>query len=205
MPGAASPSNGIPTALAPRIAQRRHKPRRRQRPRRGFTLLELIVALGIAGMLLTMGVPAWGKWIAERELRDRAEALQDTLDRARSEAIKRAARVDVCPLAGAACAGAAAPWENGWMMFVDANRSGDRDAGEPLIARERAAAEGITIRGNRPVADYVSYASTGQLRRIDGALQMGTFTVCRPGRNARKVVLANSGRVRIVDTSEICP
>jgi type IV fimbrial biogenesis protein FimT len=131
MPFAASTSENALRVGVPRIL------RRHSRLRRGFTLLELLVALGIAGMLLTMGVPAWGKWIAERELRDRAEALLDTLDRARSEAIKRGVRVDVCPLAGTDCAGGAAPWENGWMMFADANRSGDRDTAESLIARTR--------------------------------------------------------------------
>ncbi|MEO9136354.1 MAG: type IV fimbrial biogenesis protein FimT, partial [Casimicrobiaceae bacterium] len=71
--------------------------------------------------------------------------------------------------------------------------------------RERRAAPGITIRGNRPVADYVSYTSFGHARRFDGALQMGTFTVCRPGHRARKVILANSGRARIEASPDGCP
>ena len=54
------------------------------------------------------------------------------------------------------------------------------------VAHDRAAAPGITIRGNLPVADYVSYTSLGYARRTDGALQMGTFTVCRTGHKARK-------------------
>jgi hypothetical protein len=40
---------------------------------------------------------------------------------------------------------------------------------------------------------------------LSGALQMGTFTVGRRGRNALEVVLANSGRVRIATTRERCP
>jgi len=34
---------------------------------------------------------------------------------------------------------------------------------------------------------------------------MGTFTVCKPGRNALLVVLANSGRVRIDRSRQPCP
>ncbi|MGE5740074.1 MAG: type IV fimbrial biogenesis protein FimT, partial [Betaproteobacteria bacterium] len=67
------------------------------------------------------------------------------------------------------------------------------------------AAPGITIRGNRPVADYVSYTSLGYARRTDGALQMGSFTVCRTGHKARRIVLANSGRARLERTTEACP
>jgi type IV fimbrial biogenesis protein FimT len=167
---------------------------------RGFTLLELMVALAIAGILCAVGVPGLGMWMAEQQVQDRAEALLHALDHARSEAIKRGDRVDVCPGNGN-CAAGAMPWEGGWMLVPDADRGHPTAA----IARERAAAPGITVRGNRPVADYVSYTSAGHARRFDGALQMGTFTVCRTGQRARKVILANSGRARIERSTDTCP
>ena len=40
---------------------------------------------------------------------------------------------------------------------------------------------------------------------LNGALQMGTLTVCRSGRKALDVVLANSGRARIQKTAIVCP
>jgi type IV fimbrial biogenesis protein FimT len=168
-------------------------------PPRGFTLLELAVALAIGGFLLFVGVPGWGAWMAEQQLQDRADALLHSLDRARSEAIKRGGRVQVCPDAGGNCSPAA--WEGGWTTWAAPS---DGDSAQ-RIAREQAAPPGVTIRGNRPVADYVSYTSLGYARRSDGALQMGTFTVCRTGHKARKVVLANSGRVRIEQTGDACP
>ncbi len=165
----------------------------------GLTLLELLVALAIAGILLSAGVPGWGAWIAEQQVGDRADALLHALDFARSEAIKRGSRVDVCP-GTAGCPGAAMPWEDGWTIVPH----GGAGPPAPPIARERAAPPGVTIRGNRPVADYVSYTGLGYARRTDGALQMGSFTVCRPGHKARKVILANSGRARIERTTEAC-
>ena len=165
----------------------------------GFTLPELMTALAIAGIVFTLGVPGLGAWMTEQALQDRADALLHALDLARSEAIKRGARVDVCP-GTTACAGGVLPWEGGWAIIADADR-----AGALTIARERAAAPGITIRGNRPVADYVSYTGLGHARRFDGALQMGTFTVCRQGQRARKVILANSGRARIETSPDACP
>jgi len=130
-----------------------------------FTLIELMVALALAGILAATTAPNWRAFLATSELRDRSEALARALSVARSEAIKRGTRVDLCP----------------------------------------SAAAGITIAVNRPVADYISFTSLGHARRHDGALQMGTFTICRRGQDARKVVLANSGRVRTDVTHEACP
>ena len=70
---------------------------------------------------------------------------------------------------------------------------------------EQAAPAGVTMAANGPLRHYVSYTSLGHARMLNGALQMGTFTVCRRGRPAVDVVLAHSGRVRIARTSAICP
>jgi type IV fimbrial biogenesis protein FimT len=169
----------------------------------GITLLELLIAIAIAGIVLSLGLPQWGRWGAEQTLRDRADALLHTLDRARSEAVKRGTRVDVCPQAGGACPGLPAGWEGGWRIVVPATSGGAVPAVD--VVREPRAADGVTIRGNRPIADYVSYTSLGYARRTDGSLQMGTFVICRPGHKARKVILANSGRARIEQTAEDCP
>jgi type IV fimbrial biogenesis protein FimT len=167
---------------------------------RGVTLLELMTALAIAGIVAALGVPGLGAWLADQQVQDRADALLHALDLARSEAIKRGERVDVCPGDGH-CSAGAMPWEGGWIVVPDAVRGSDAN----VVAHAVQAPAGITIRGNRPVADYVSYTGTGHARRFDGALQMGTFTICRPGRRARKVILANSGRARLEASAEACP
>lgn len=165
----------------------------------GFTLLELLIALAIAAILLAVAVPGLGGYIGEQRVQARADALLRTLERARSEAIKRGARVDVCPGSGN-CAVGVLPWEGGWVILPDASRTSGT-----AIANEPAAPAGITIRGNRPVGDYVSYTSAGHARRFDGALQMGTFTVCAAGQRVRKVIVASSGRARLETSQEACP
>jgi type IV fimbrial biogenesis protein FimT len=165
----------------------------------GFTLLELLVALAIAAIVFAVAVPSVGGYVAEQRVHARADALLRALERARSEAIKRATRVDVCPGSGNCLAGAL-PWEGGWIIVPDASRM----SGE-LISQEPASPSGVTIRGNRPVADYVSYTSAGHARRFDGALQMGTFTVCATGQRMRKVILASSGRARVETSQDLCP
>lgn len=172
---------------------------------RGFTLIELSIAVALVGIVFAVAVPSWGRYFAEHGVRERADALADAFVLARAEAIRRGGRVAVCPRSADRCEPGAAGWERGWLVFADDNRNGVRDAGEAIVTREGPALPGVTIRGNRPVADYVSYTSLGQLRRSDGALQMGSFLVCRTGIAGRKVVLANGGRVRIATADGACP
>lgn len=56
---------------------------------RGFTLVELMVVVGIAALLAVMAAPALGELIVGQRARAAASALQDSLWMARSEAIKR--------------------------------------------------------------------------------------------------------------------
>ena len=171
----------------------------------GFTLIEIVVALGVFGVLIAAGQPAYYQWIASQQVANQARFVADTLDLARSEAIKHGYRVNVCKSQDRRQCTDRGGWEAGWIMYVDENHDGDIDVDEQVIRLEGPALDGITVHGNRPVADYVSYTALGHARLLSGALQMGTFVVCKPGQYALKVVLANSGRARIEKTSDLCP
>lgn len=172
---------------------------------RGFTMVELLIALAILAILFAAAMPSWAHYFSTSALRERAGALADSFLIARTEAIRRGGRVAVCPGSKDLCDPQAPGWEAGWLVFADDNRNGVRDPGEGVILREGFAPPGLSIRGNRPVSEYVSFTALGQLRRNDGALQMGTFTVCRSGFEGSKVVLANGGRVRITPLGGTCP
>lgn len=171
----------------------------------GLTLLELLIALAIGGILLVLGVAGYRAYIADLEVRDRVEALVETLSFARAEALKRNHRVNLCPTTDLRQCTNTGVWETGWLIYSDLDDDTAPDAGTLPIRVEGPARPGITIRGNRPVADYVSYTSVGNTRMRNGALQMGTFTVCRQGSKAIQVVLANGGRVRVDRTGIACP
>jgi hypothetical protein len=79
-----------------------------------------------------------------------------------------------------------------------------------VLRREGLVGDGITMHGNRPVEDYVSYTSLGHARLLSGALQVGTFVSCKAGQNGLKVVLATaderaSTRPRIAVLSLVVP
>jgi type IV fimbrial biogenesis protein FimT len=90
-------------------------------------------------------------------------------------------------------------------MFADGDDDAELAPGERALRIESPLEHGITIAGNRPIAEYVSYTPYGHARLLNGALQMGTFTVCRKGLTALQLVLANTGRPRIATTAIACP
>ena len=89
----------------------------------GFNILELMVVLFVAGILMTVGLPAFNGFMANNRMSTAANDLATTLHLARTEAIKRRASVSVCPSdqwdeAAPACTNTG--FEDGWIVFVDA-------------------------------------------------------------------------------------
>jgi len=172
---------------------------------RGLCLMELLVALVLGSLLLGLAVPACADWIAASELMHEAQHLAGSLQRARAEAINSGLRVNLCPSAGGRTCVPNGTWDRGWILFIDANGDGQVCEGERVLRTEEAARPGISTTANAPLRHYVSYTSLGHARMLDGALQMGTFTLCRHGRSAVDVVLAHSGRARIERSKAVCP
>ena len=170
----------------------------------GWTLVELMIVLTIAALLLLIAVPSYFTWLAEYQLLNHARLLAGSMNVARSEAIKRGYRVNLCRSSDQRTCGGSG-WQSGWLVYVDENRDGDIDVDEPVLHAEPPPTANITVTANAPLRNYVSYTPLGSARLLNGALQMGTFSLCRPGTRELHVVLANSGRVRIEKTPAPCP
>jgi type IV fimbrial biogenesis protein FimT len=186
------------------IAVRRPFPRS-DRPSRGTTLAELLVALAIAALLLVIAMPSYHDWIAEYHVDHEARSLALGMQLARAEAIKRGHRVNLCKSADGRTCATAGSWAAGFLVHVDPNHDGSIDVDEAVLRIEGPAPAGVYVRANAPLDDYVSYTSLGTARQLNGALQMGTMRVCSSGRREVQVVLANSGRVRIQRSAVTCP
>ncbi len=97
---------------------------------RGFTLLELMFAVIIAGIILGIGAPAMGDFIRSGRITRAANDVLVAMHYARSEAIKRRIPVVICTSDDAldttpTCADTDSL--TGWIVFVDSNGNGERD------------------------------------------------------------------------------
>jgi type IV fimbrial biogenesis protein FimT len=166
----------------------------------GFTLVEALVVMAIASALVALAAPSYRTLADSIRLTSASNAFLAHLYLARSEAIKRNARVVLCKsFDGTACASTGG-WEQGRVVFHDANNNGLLDAGEQVLAVEAGLHADLRLVGNQNVAKYVSFDSTGSTRLVGGGFQAGTLTLCRHSRSpgeARLIVLNAVGRPRI--------
>ena len=175
----------------------------------GLTLIELMVVVAFMAILATLAAPAMSAMVNSMRLTAAVNTLFSSLLLARSEAIKRNARAVVCKSASGDACITTGGWEQGWIVFHDANNNAKRDAGEVIVSVEPAMRSPIRLNGNRPFANYVSFTPTGQTAYASGAFQAGTLTVCVESSEpleARQIVISSTGRPRTVRTTVAqCP
>jgi type IV fimbrial biogenesis protein FimT len=81
----------------------------------GFSLIELLFTLALAGILLSLAVPTYQRWVVEIRLASLTERITSAINYARSEAIKRRDVVIICKSKdGKTCTG---EWRNGWIIY----------------------------------------------------------------------------------------
>lgn len=187
--------------------------------------MELLIALAIVGILLTVGVPSMKTFLQSNQLIATTNELLSALHVARSEAIKLNKSVTVCASEnGTECTGpASGNWRKGWVVFADADRDflGTGDACENtttdclLRSHEEITDPQLSVSGvysGGTAITSFTFTSRGLPRDNVGNSQAGTFSLCSfDDSNAvlrsRAVVLSLSGRVRVSDEPDAinCP
>ncbi len=184
---------------------------------RGFTLVELLVTVSVLSVLLAIAVPSFQGTIASNQLTSRTNELVSALNLARSEAIRRGARVTLCKSSSGTACTTSGNWEQGWIAFVDTTRTGTSasvDSGETVLLVQQAGSGTTQIKGSTNVAHYVSFGADGRPRTLAGAFISGKLLACNTstalsnGKRAREVELSTVGRLSTSTPSSVtssCP
>lgn len=100
---------------------------------RGFTLVELLTALGLLAVVMAFAVPSFTSMARRQRLETLKDNLIAAIQLARTEAIRLGEpvvlrRVQPCPQASSN-----ADWRCGWRMFADTNGNQTLDDDETLL------------------------------------------------------------------------
>lgn len=160
----------------------------------GFTLFELLIVMGIGLILLVIGIPSYQHLLARNKTTTVVNQVMDAIHSARTEAVARGETVVFCGSGdGMHCDG---DWQAGQLLALDQTqqvlrvyaglRQGDRLWWQSSLGANNA----------------LKLAPTGFT-----AGQRGSFYYCPladPTRYGAKIVVADSGRVRVeTDPTEL--
>ncbi|MEW6445764.1 MAG: GspH/FimT family pseudopilin [Pseudomonadota bacterium] len=174
----------------------------------GFTVIELMVTIAVAGIILALAVPSFQSSIASNRLVAATNQMVSALNQAKSEALRRNARAVLCKDDGSGqCSTASGPWSNGWIVFVDVAPFGSPTpaiaTGDITIARGTLQGD-LAVRGNGTAAQYIAFTPNGMTRNYaSGATASVTLRVCSTSSSlsddmrARDILVNSSGRIAL--------
>ncbi|MCP4472031.1 MAG: prepilin-type N-terminal cleavage/methylation domain-containing protein [Gammaproteobacteria bacterium] len=129
---------------------------------RGFTLLELIIIIAILGLTMAFAAPGLSTMIKNNRISGNANDFVAALQFAKTEAASRINPVTLCKSnpAGTACV-AGGDWQQGWIVFSDANGDAAVNAGDTVLLSHEALDDTITFGGTAGVDTAVTYRPSG--------------------------------------------
>ncbi len=160
---------------------------------RGFTLIELMVTVGVSALVLSMGIPGFQGLIRDNRMTTQYNQFVSALNSTRSEAIKRGMGVTICKrnTAGSACNNPG-NWGDGWIVFADQDSDGVVDAGDTVLRVYEALTGNDTLQPNT-ARNRVTFDGQGFARGF-----AVTFKLCdnRGASHAKGLEISNNGRAR---------
>lgn len=186
------------------------------RHQRGMTLVELMITLTIIGVLLTIGVSSFSRWIGNLKIRGVAESIEFGMQLARSEAVKRNRLVyfTLVDSLNPGCANIATATDIAvWNWIVSIDRAVTLNCPVPSetsgVLQARAASEGTGVSDIRVNATFAEIAFDGLGRLANAAgnnviqVSMGGTAGCgstdQTFRCLNVQVASPGGQIRICD------
>lgn len=160
---------------------------RHRQTQQGFTIIELMIAIAVAAILVTMGVPALRAYMTNTQLVAQANGLLGAFNYARGQAVTENDLLGVRISPGAALNSgipANSTWNDGWTVWRDKDNDGvldvdtDEDINEVLRVGEGSGSADISVTSlwsatNSEIGE-IQYQASGMINARDTAV----FRLC---------------------------
>lgn len=174
----------------------RSRTRLQRNAERGFTLIEMMVAVALTALLLSMAVPALDAFTSNARQTSTINDFVSSMHIARSTAVTTNFRTTVCASSnGVSCEGVS--WDQGWIVFSDRDSDQAVDNDETIVASSDGT-RGLDIQ-SAEFGQFLMYRPNGRVMTVSAAGNSGQFTVCdsRGSDHAKVLIVDLSGRPRL--------
>ena len=169
----------------------------------GFTLIEMLIALSLAMIILSFGVPSFSSLIKDGRVTTFTNSLVTDVNFARSEAVTRGATVILCRSTNPGadnpgCGGTANTWTTGWLIFVSGDTNTTYDGANDTLIRATTQSPGsVNVISNDVSNERLVYKSDGA---IDMAGGTAVFAICdeRGEGHGNQLQISPTGRPRLI-------
>ncbi|MFK8032124.1 MAG: GspH/FimT family pseudopilin [Gammaproteobacteria bacterium] len=182
-----------------------------QRQQTGFSIIELMVVLTVAGILLAWGVPSFNYQIKSNRLTSAVNDLVAAMHLSRSEASKRKLPVAICTSdnalnEGSESCSSSVGWNEGWLVYADVNLSGNFDTGDVVIQRQDTQSPDLEMLGSNDIKNEIFYLPNGFAQLPLDTTSNRYIVYCnadREDRFSRVLSISNSGRPQILPRDSV--
>lgn len=178
---------------------------------RGFSLIEVVVTIAIMGILMASAMPSVGDWIRNSKVRNAAESIQNGLQQARMEAVRRNRPVSFYLVSTVDSSCALSSSSGSWVVSIespvgkcDVNAS-TTDA--PKLVAKAAVSDGgratvsATQFNGTTAANVVTFNGFGMVTNADAIRRITASSSGGSTTYARRVELSTGGIARLCDPS----
>ncbi|MXR68097.1 prepilin-type N-terminal cleavage/methylation domain-containing protein [Shewanella sp. JBTF-M18] len=148
----------------------------------GFTLVELMVTIVVAGIILTIGLPSLISAYESVRVNRSIERIHNLMSFARNQAISYGTTVNVCPFASTTSCGTGTDWKGGIRVYITDAGGTDKE----LRAIDNFNSKD-SVKGSGPLITFSA----------DGLSSSGSIIYCPNGKasDSQSVTISSSGLI----------